>query len=128
MKGGHVFCYSFFGGLKFLISNLNWDGKNAQLWGIWFHQFEAYRFFLYMFGFSRMGLGSHIVLRGTIRDVMKGCRGFRAIFSVMWLGNNALGWKYFGLVSRREYLLKQDLQSEELLLVFIVVRWCVGEC
>ncbi len=49
------------------------------------------KFFLYTFGFSRMGLGSHIVLRGTIRDVMKGCRGFKAISSVMWLGNNVLG-------------------------------------
>jgi len=32
-----------------------------------------------------------------------------------------------GIISRKKYLLGQNLQSEELLLVFIVVRWCVGE-
>jgi hypothetical protein len=48
-----------------------------------------------MFGFSRMGLGSKIVLRGTIIDVMKGYEGSRivsmAISNVMWLGINVLG-------------------------------------
>lgn len=66
-----------------------------------------------MFNFNRMGLGSKIVLRGTIRDVTKSYRGFRtvsmAISSVMWLGINVLGGEYFGVVFRKKYLLEQNL-------------------
>jgi hypothetical protein len=49
-----------------------------------------------MFGFSRMGLGSEIVLRGTIRDVMKCCKGFRAVsmeISSNVAGNQCFGWR-----------------------------------
>lgn len=60
-----------------------------------------------------MGLGFKIVLRGIIRDVMRGYRGFKvvsmAISSVMWLGINVLGGEYFGVVFRKKYLLEQNL-------------------
>jgi hypothetical protein len=63
-----------------------------------------------VFDFNRVGLGSKIVFRGTIKDVMKSYRGFRvvsmAIFSVMWLGINVLGGEYFGVVFRKKYLLE----------------------
>jgi hypothetical protein len=55
-----------------------------------------------------MGLGFKIVLRGIIRDVMRGYRGFKvvsmAISSVMWLGINVLGGEYFGVVFKKKYL------------------------
>jgi hypothetical protein len=74
-----IFLLWFFWRVEVLIFTLLWDGKNAQLWRTWSHHFEAYKFFHCMFGFSRMGLSSEIILRGIIKDVMKGCGGFRVI-------------------------------------------------
>jgi len=57
---------------------------------------------------------------------MKSSKGFGVVSmansSVMWW--ELMFWveSISGIISRRKYLLGQNLQSEELLLVFIVVR------